>query len=568
MNRFSHLTKSSRWLPGWLLLVCCAWPLSAATLDLSQAPERLALGPWLQVHTSAAHAALPSELTAEGWQPLGSQHLNAGWSGDRLWLRLQLSNPGPASQRILQFSRANLAQVQLYRWQPDTQLGFVQAGHASKQVRGDVETPGYGFLLSLPPGESQFLLQLANHGPLLSPVYLNTPNAAFRHAQHSAAWFGAGLGAAATCWLLLAWLRRPLRQPRWPVLALATAGILYAMTDRGVFGSWWLAIAHAQPLFLTTATLLLSAAYLWLLHHTAASTTPAQRRQHSGLHVVGGLLLMSGLTSLMLPPHWMAWFSIGSPAVTLLLCTLLLCTRPGLQTPPLRHWLLITTGLHLLLTMNQLGWLLPATQAYQWFLLGSLLGMPWLTKLLRLSPTPETVDNTHPGADVDHPAPSVLPTTVAETAAVIRSRDSVDPASLAPMQHRILVVEDNAWVQQVLVGLLHKLGCQVDTAINGEIALDLQKRQHYDLVLMDCDMPVLDGVTATQLWRQHEQALRRTPTPILAVTAHVSADKRQLALDAGMNDFLAKPVDLRLLRQALLNWIPQAATSGQADRTS
>lgn len=546
------------WLACSLLLWLGQARADIAPLPLQQTADRLPLGEWLETQPAGATAALPSQLPPDRWQPLRTPHLQAGWSAEGRWFRLRVRNDGPPAKRILQFSRAGLADLQLYHQQADGQLGFVQAGYGSRHILGDIVVPGYGFQLSLPTGDSEFLLYVANHGPLTSPIYLSTPNAVLRHAQDTAGWFGAGLGAITTAWLLLAMRNRRRRRPYAPLLALTVSSVTYALSDRGVFGSWWLTIAHAQPLFLATTNLFLAATYLWLVYEHADRHTVIQRRQRSCLHGISGLLLVSSLLSFVLSDRWLAGFSIFSPTLTLGLCCLALCTLPGSQPRVLQRWLLLATALHGLMTCNQLGWLLPWTQAYQWFLAGSLLLSPLLARVVASAP-----GRIPPPAPAVAAAPAQASALSGVQASPAQAARQAPPASLSGRQ--ILVVEDNHWVQQVLVGQLTKLGCRVDAAAHGEAALTLLHQQRYDLVLMDCDMPVLDGLTATQLWRQHEQAHQLPPVPILAVTAHVSAEQRQLALEAGMNDFIAKPVDLRLLRLALLNWMP-AAGSGQPDR--
>jgi two-component system sensor histidine kinase/response regulator len=117
---------------------------------------------------------------------------------------------------------------------------------------------------------------------------------------------------------------------------------------------------------------------------------------------------------------------------------------------------------------------------------------------------------------------------------------------------RILVVEDNEINQLVARHLLQHRGCIVDVAGNGQIALDRLAAGTYDLVLMDVQMPVMDGISATIAIRA-QPALRELP--ILAFTANATPQDCKRCLDAGMNDFLAKPVDARALAALLSRWI-------------
>ena len=117
---------------------------------------------------------------------------------------------------------------------------------------------------------------------------------------------------------------------------------------------------------------------------------------------------------------------------------------------------------------------------------------------------------------------------------------------------RILVAEDNEINQEVIRNLLELAGLQVDLAISGEHAIALACRVQYDLILMDIQMPKLDGVQATrQLRARHDWS----PCPILAMTANVFAEERQSYLDAGMDDHIPKPVDPPHLYAMLLKWL-------------
>lgn len=129
------------------------------------------------------------------------------------------------------------------------------------------------------------------------------------------------------------------------------------------------------------------------------------------------------------------------------------------------------------------------------------------------------------------------------------------------LRGRILLVEDNPvnlMVAQRLVGLL---GLQCETADNGEKALERMVQGNLDLVLMDCQMPVKDGYTASREWRQHEVSRNLARLPIIAMTANAMAGDRQKCLDAGMDDYLSKPVDRRLLEATIARWLQHRAQS-------
>ncbi len=120
----------------------------------------------------------------------------------------------------------------------------------------------------------------------------------------------------------------------------------------------------------------------------------------------------------------------------------------------------------------------------------------------------------------------------------------------------VLVAEDNNISTKVTQGMLQRLGIQPDLASNGEEALHKLYQQHYDLVLMDCEMPILDGFSTTQRLREWETQQHRKHTPVIALTAHAFHEYRERAQSAGMDGHLAKPVDLLQLRQAVERWIP------------
>ena len=123
-----------------------------------------------------------------------------------------------------------------------------------------------------------------------------------------------------------------------------------------------------------------------------------------------------------------------------------------------------------------------------------------------------------------------------------------------PLQGHILLVEDNKVNQMVAAKMLDAMGLTVDLAENGEKALAALAGKHYDLVLMDCQMPVLDGYQATRAFRAQEPKGKR-PLPIIAMTANAMQGDREKCLEAGMNDYLAKPVKKELLRKLLEQWL-------------
>jgi hypothetical protein len=121
-------------------------------------------------------------------------------------------------------------------------------------------------------------------------------------------------------------------------------------------------------------------------------------------------------------------------------------------------------------------------------------------------------------------------------------------------QKHLLIAEDNAVNQMVIMGMLKRLGITADIANHGKEALALyqQQPQQYHLVLMDCEMPEMDGYQTTQQIRQWEQQHNLPPVNIVALTAHAMRDQQQRCLKAGMDDFLTKPLAFERLKQMLM----------------
>jgi CheY-like chemotaxis protein len=131
------------------------------------------------------------------------------------------------------------------------------------------------------------------------------------------------------------------------------------------------------------------------------------------------------------------------------------------------------------------------------------------------------------------------------------------PVKAESLSWKLLLVEDNPVNQRVALAVLGKLGYQADLAGNGAEAVTATAARPYDLVLMDCQMPVMDGFEATRRIREAQAGARRVP--ILAMTANAMQGDRERCLQAGMDDYLPKPVTLDALRTALQRWLPQLA---------
>ncbi|MDO9628577.1 MAG: response regulator [Acholeplasmataceae bacterium] len=117
---------------------------------------------------------------------------------------------------------------------------------------------------------------------------------------------------------------------------------------------------------------------------------------------------------------------------------------------------------------------------------------------------------------------------------------------------KILVAEDNFLSQKLAHRILTNMGMVVAVANNGKVAVDLVKSNIYDLIILDIQMPIMDGIEATKQIRAFNQE-----TPILALTANAFSEDRALCLEAGMNDYISKPIDPKSLSKVLSNWIPE-----------
>jgi len=137
------------------------------------------------------------------------------------------------------------------------------------------------------------------------------------------------------------------------------------------------------------------------------------------------------------------------------------------------------------------------------------------------------------------------------------------PASTAPAAVRgnILLVEDNLINQQVALGILQLQGYSVTVAANGREALEALALGSFDLVLMDCHMPEMDGFECTAEIRKREQSLGGKAIPIVALTANAMAQDREECLNAGMDDYLSKPFSMQTLQEMLDRWMPQAGSA-------
>lgn len=118
----------------------------------------------------------------------------------------------------------------------------------------------------------------------------------------------------------------------------------------------------------------------------------------------------------------------------------------------------------------------------------------------------------------------------------------------------VLLVEDNSVNQKVAQKILKKIGCKTDLAINGQEAVDLYQKNNYDLILMDCQMPIMDGYDASIQIREFEKN-KGKHTPIIAMTAHVMDKNRERCFEVGMDDYMSKPIKYIKVLEMVKKWV-------------
>ncbi|HEX4911651.1 MAG TPA: ATP-binding protein [Permianibacter sp.] len=138
-----------------------------------------------------------------------------------------------------------------------------------------------------------------------------------------------------------------------------------------------------------------------------------------------------------------------------------------------------------------------------------------------------------------------------------QARPVADSDVPSVLRGRVLLVEDNIVNQTVTKGMLQRFGLSVDTATDGQLALQLHANQAYDLILMDCQMPTMDGFETTRRIRQQEQTSGRH-TPVVALTANAMEGDRERCLAAGMDDYLAKPISRDALSLCMQRWLGES----------
>lgn len=141
-----------------------------------------------------------------------------------------------------------------------------------------------------------------------------------------------------------------------------------------------------------------------------------------------------------------------------------------------------------------------------------------------------------------------------QSAGELPSRSAPPPIELGTLAAQVLLAEDDSVNQMVVEAMLTRLGCIVEVAADGAAALGAATRRRYDLILMDCHMPAMDGFEATRRIRDDEFARGRGRVPIVALTADALAGDRERCIDAGMDDYMTKPVSSAMLAACVERW--------------
>jgi CheY-like chemotaxis protein len=155
---------------------------------------------------------------------------------------------------------------------------------------------------------------------------------------------------------------------------------------------------------------------------------------------------------------------------------------------------------------------------------------------------------------------------MASGATVAETKDNAVFDTNEPLNAHVLVAEDNPVNQRVAQYMLQSLGCTAKTVGNGKEALQALANDTYDLVLMDCMMPEMDGYAATAEIRRLQKEGQLPPFPIIALTANVVKGDRELCLITGMDDYVSKPFTKESLYRALKTWLDPVALKGIAEK--
>jgi len=170
-------------------------------------------------------------------------------------------------------------------------------------------------------------------------------------------------------------------------------------------------------------------------------------------------------------------------------------------------------------------------------------------------------DATLPAVPVSEETPEPTPDPASVPDPVVRPRRVLEPTSAERLPVKILVVEDNPANLQVVITVLQALGYQPDVAETGQAGIEMAEANGYDLILLDVQLPDIDGWAVARHLRQY---VRDNQLTIVAITAGVSPDDRQRCFDSGMDDFVMKPFKISTLKDVILKYARNAKPEATA----
>ena len=147
---------------------------------------------------------------------------------------------------------------------------------------------------------------------------------------------------------------------------------------------------------------------------------------------------------------------------------------------------------------------------------------------------------------------------LSKASATILSAPSSSPQAGSHQEGKVLLVEDNTINQKVALKMLETMGFSAKVAQDGGVALQMLQQEAFDLVLMDDHMPNMDGYEATRRLRSADSGAVNPRVPVVAMTANAMKGDREKCLAAGMDDYIAKPIDSKELADKLAGWLPQS----------
>ncbi|HCG0524234.1 TPA: response regulator [Pseudomonas aeruginosa] len=570
----------------WLILFLLALPCLAGAVSFNEQVERLPLGQSIDVFEDVRGSADINDITSRAIDSSFRRHdkdvLNAGYSRSVFWLRLDLDYRPVASSDprtwLLELAYPPLDKLDLYL--PDGQGGYRLAQRtgdtlpfASRPIRQN----NYLFELGLEPNKPQRVyLRLESQGSIQAPLTLWSPKAYLEEQPERIYVLGIIYGVLLVMLIYNLFIFLSVRDTSYLyyILYIASFG-LYQVSVNGAGieyfwpdSPWW---ANAATPFLIGSAALFGCQFARSFLHTRDHSVWVDRGLLA-LMAVGALVMLMALTMSYAVALRLATY-LALAFTGLIFAAGILAWLRGMRVA--RYFIIAWTAFLLggiVNTLMVLGYLPNMFLTMYASQIGSALEVGLLSlaladrinamkeerarilqessrKLVELLGG-ELTHESRPGQgsrfllrlQLTQPAQGLAPP----------PRRAGGQAVRRPEECTVLVVEDNAINQLVTRGMLLKLGYRVRTADNGSEALELLARERPDGVLLDCQMPVMDGFATCR-------AIRALPgcaeLPVLALTAHSHSGDRERCLAAGMSDYMAKPVKFEELQTLLHDWL-------------